>query len=86
MSGAIPKTAPLFGLAANPGALVAFPEAARPLGDILRLDVVADVARRLVVMHVHRQRRVPRAFLRHVSPPFDWDRRGAYIGTEGVGA
>lgn len=81
MSGAILQTAPLWGLAANPLALLALRESARPLDDVLRLDVVAGIAFRLIVIPVHRLLRVPRAFLRHLSPPFAQNRWGAYSGT-----
>lgn len=76
---------PRRSLAANSRALLALRESASPLNDVLRLDVVAGVALRLVVVAVHRLLRMPRAFLRHHLPPlFAEDDRGAYIGIAGV--
>lgn len=84
MSGAALQTAPLCELTANPLALLALRESTRSLNDVLRLDVVAGIAFRLVV--VHRLLRMPRSFLSHLSPPFPMDRRGAYIGMAGGAA
>lgn len=83
MSGAAHMTAPpqSAGLAANARAFLAFRQAASSLRHVLRLNVVAGVAGRLVVVSIHRLLRVPRAFLRHLSPP---SRRAAYSGSGAV--
>ncbi len=63
----------------------ALPQAARAAGFVLRLDVVALSALVVVVVHLGAWLRGMKRGYLHSSPPFAWDRRGAYSGTEGVG-
>jgi hypothetical protein len=64
----------------------ALPKSARAVSTVVGLDVVALGACIVVVVHFGAWlRRVKRGYLCHNSPPFGWNRRGAYIGTAGVG-